>query len=247
MLVLTSLPFSPWSEKARWALDHHRIDYKNEGYIPILGEMSLRLRLRRPRGRVTVPVLYDGSTWHTDSFAIAKHADAIGSGPSLFPSGKLAEIAAWNERSEAALAAGRALLMLASAGDPELALAMLPAGVPFAIKPLLAPLARKGVEAFIAKYRMRDGESTHEAVLSRELETLAAALAGKRYLLGDALSYADITMAVVLQGLSPVDERYMARLPGVRPTASTTALAGRYAHLIEWRDELYAKHRRPSR
>jgi glutathione S-transferase len=245
MIELTALPFSPWSEKARWALDHHRIEYKYKEYTPLLGEVSLRIRLRKPRGRVTVPVLRDGRTWLVDSFDIAKHAERIGAGPPLFPGDKLDEIAAWNRRSEAATAAGRAASMLASAGDPELALAFLPPHVPPALKSLLLPIAKAGVEAFIAKYRMRNDADSHATVLDAELAALERALSGKRYLLGDTFSYADIAMAIVLQGVSPVDERYMAKLPGIRPGAESAELQRRYPELLAWRDELYAKHRRP--
>src|SRR4051812_21189698 len=121
MIELTALPFSPWSEKARWALDHHRIDYQYHEHIPLLGEIRLRILMRKPRGRVTVPVLHDGDAWITDSFEIARYADRIGRGARLFPDDKLPEITEWNLRSEAALGAGRALRMLASADDPDLA------------------------------------------------------------------------------------------------------------------------------
>ena len=245
MLLLTALPYSPWSEKARWALDHHRLEYREEEHLPVLGDIKLRVRLRKPRGRVTVPVLYDGRTYLSDSFDIAQYADKLGGGPRLFPDDKLAEIVAWNQRSEAAMAAGRALLMLASANNKDVALAALPPGVPPALKPLLLPVAKKGIELFIAKYRMRDGEGSHKDVLLRELDALKSELSGKRYLLGDTFSYADIVMAVAVQIVSPVDERYMKKLPGA-DAVDNSELARRYPSLIEWRDELYEKHRRPA-
>ena len=137
------------------------------------------------------------------------------------------------------------LLMLAQASDPELALAFLPPAVPSALKRLLLPVARKGVAAFISKYRMRENADLHESILLRELDRLFAALAGRQYLIGDTLSYADIAMALVLQMISPVDKRYMAALPGIRQTTTPTELQRRYASLITWRDNLYAQHRRP--
>jgi glutathione S-transferase len=243
MITLTALPISPWSEKAKWALDHHRIHYRYDEYRPLIGEIKLRLLLRKPTGRVTVPVLHDGATWLTDSFEIARYADRMGHGPRLFPEDKLAEITDWNQRSEAALAAGRAIMMLASANDPEMALAFLPPGVPSSTKPWLLPVLKKGTEAFIAKYNMREGEGTHAAVLERELDAFSSALNGKRYLVGDAFSYADIAMAVSLQGISPVDARYMPKLPGTRD--SFAELRRRHADLVAWRDQLYADHRFP--
>lgn len=245
MLVFTALSFSPWSEKARWALDHHHLDYKEVSFVPLLGELALRVRMQRWSGRITVPVLQDGLTWFTDSFDIARYADRLGTGTRLFPDEHLAEISEWNQRSEAALAAGRALLMLTMAGDPEFALGLLPVSPPAVLKPVLAPIAQKGVQAFINKYRMRDAADQHESVFRSELERLAQATAGRRYLIGDTLTYADIAMAMVVQGISPVDERYLARVPGTRPSAITAELGRRYAELISWRDQLYAQHRKP--
>lgn len=248
MARLFYLPYSPWSEKARWALDHHRIAYEKVEHVPLLGEAKLRLLMRKPTGRVTVPVLEDRGTWYTDSFDIALHADTLGSSPRLIPPGQEGDVEAWNLRSEEALAAGRALLILKSANDPEMARGGLPPGVPAALQPLLLPVAKKGLEAFIAKYRMRDNAGSHEQVLGDALAALEAALrGGRRYLLGDRLSYADITMALVLQPVSPVDERFMAIGPGGRAAWTQPALAEKYAGLLAWRDALYAEHRKPAR
>ena len=54
---LVSLSYSPWSEKARWALDHHGIEYRNIAYTPMLGVPRLRMRLRAMRAKITVPIL----------------------------------------------------------------------------------------------------------------------------------------------------------------------------------------------
>ena len=97
---------------------------------------------------------------------------------------------------------------------------------------------------FIDKYRMRDEADRHAAVLRRELDALAQALAGRRYVIGDSLTYADIAMALVMQGVQPVDSRYMARIPGVPADAYDPELPRRYAALLKWRDDLYAQHRR---
>jgi glutathione S-transferase len=245
MARLFHIPFSPWSEKARWALDHHRIAYELVEHIPLVGEARLRILMRKPTGRVTVPVLEDRGAWYTDSFDIALHADTVGAGPRLIPPGQEGDVEAWNLRSEEALAAGRAMLMLKSANDPEAARNAIPPGVPAALQPLLLPVARKGIDAFIAKYRMRDGAGSHERVLGEALEALEAALrGGRRYLLGDALSYADIAMAAAIQVVSPVDERFMAIGPGGRAAWTQTALAEKHAGLLAWRDALYAQHRR---
>lgn len=81
--------FAPWCETARWALDHHRLPYRSREHVPLLGELALRLVARRPFGRVTVPLLIDGSLVLMDSVAIARHAESRGDGanscPARFP------------------------------------------------------------------------------------------------------------------------------------------------------------------
>src|SRR5690606_19464806 len=85
----------------------HRVAFHEEVYQPIVGELPLRLRLRQLRGKVTVPILFDGDTVLRDSLWIARHADASGAGSRLFPEAHMDVIVAWNDRSEAALAEGR--------------------------------------------------------------------------------------------------------------------------------------------
>ena len=65
--------FAPWCDKARWALDHHRVAYDYVQHVPLMGELPLRLAARRPLGRVTVPLLVDDGQVLMDSFEIARH------------------------------------------------------------------------------------------------------------------------------------------------------------------------------
>src|SRR5580698_1853504 len=86
MIELLGLVYSPWTEKARWALDVRRVLYTFRPYQPILGEPALRLKLGRLRGRVSVPVLtLDDGRVLADSADIARWADGRGEGPRLFP------------------------------------------------------------------------------------------------------------------------------------------------------------------
>lgn len=245
---LYALSYSPWSEKARWALDHHHVAYEEIAHQPIIGDLRLRLLLRKPTGRVTVPLLDDRGILFTDSLDIARHADAIGSGSPLFPKGREREVEAWNQKSEAALGAMRATMVLRVVDDPQAARASLPPQVPEALAPLLVPVAQRMMGGFAAKYNMREVAATSAGKAEAVLEELAEALSGgRKYLLGEAFSYADITMALVLQTVSAVDERFMARFPGSIENWGRPDLAARHPELIAWRDELYTKHRRPTR
>lgn len=62
MARLYAESFAPWCEKARWALDHHRVPYDYTEHLPMIGELRLRSAARKWSGRVTVPLLVDGSS-----------------------------------------------------------------------------------------------------------------------------------------------------------------------------------------
>ena len=60
------LAVSPWSERAKWALDHHRIAYETIQHAPFLGERRLRRLVGTGKERATVPVLITGGQVHYD-------------------------------------------------------------------------------------------------------------------------------------------------------------------------------------
>lgn len=117
--TLIGLPYSPWSEKARWALDASGVAYRKRTYEPMIGELGLRRLTGNWSGKVSVPVLAIGGRGLADSAVIAKWADDHGKTPgTLFPAGKDAEIARWIEVGEAALSAGRTLALTRQLQDP---------------------------------------------------------------------------------------------------------------------------------
>lgn len=241
--VLTAMPLSPWSEKARWALDHHRIEYAEEVYTPMLSEPALRWRLRRVRGRVTVPVLFAGGEAYSDSFDIAHYAERRGSGTPLFRRGLENAIARWNQLSESAMAAGRALVTARVADDPRARVEVMPDAIPRPLRRPLDPLARVGVRYLLKKHRASEDEQENRAALRDALGELRTALAdGRQYLLGE-LSYADIAMASALQFVSPVGDQHIRLGPATRRAWTDLELAGELTDLIEWRDQLYAGRR----
>lgn len=242
--VFIAMPASPWSEKARWALDHHRIEYVEKAYTPMLSEPALRWRLRRARGPITVPVLFAGDEACTDSYDIAHWAERRGAGAPLFRRGDEAAIARWNQVSDSVMRAGRALVSFRIAADPQARSEALPDLVPRPLRRPLEPAARLGVRYLQKKHRFSDDEHASRAELRAHLAELRAALAdGRHHLLGD-FSYADIAMAAALEFVSPVDDRFMRLGPATRRAYTDLELAGELTDLIEWRDQLYAGRRR---
>ncbi len=237
--VLVYLPYSPWSEKARWALDHHRIACRREVYLPMLGEPLLRLRAGRWSGRVTVPLLLGDGEVLSDSYDIACWADARGIGKPLRAAD--AEVRRWNERSEAMLSAGRARTAPRVARDPAALLESLPSPLD-KLGSLGLPAAKLGTVFLRRKYRFDDySNAQHLDVLEEGMAALQAAIARRDTLL-DTFSYADIAMAVALGFVSPV-ERYAELGPHSRVAWSEPELCERYPDVIAWRDAVYARHR----
>src|ERR1700712_1622881 len=108
MHELLALPFSPWSEQAAWALDVSQVPYRYRLYSPLIGEPALRIKTRRWRGNVTVPVLTDErGEVYDDSVEIARFAAARGHGPNLFPVEHERQVLHWIDAAERGLAAGR--------------------------------------------------------------------------------------------------------------------------------------------
>jgi glutathione S-transferase len=245
-LKLVGLSYSPWTEKARWALDHHRLAFRFEEHVPMLGEAKLRFRLRRLRGRATVPVLFDGQGPLADSFQIMLYADRIGAGAPLVPAGRLEEVSRWNDRSESALRAARAIVVAKTSTSPEAKVEALPALVPGVLRPALRGVADLGLGFFRLKYGLASAAGAEEAAraLREVLLHLRAGLGGRRYLLG-AFSYADIAMAVTLQPVRPVEHRAIRLRPATRAVWSDPELAAEFGDLVAWRDALYAEHRGP--
>jgi glutathione S-transferase len=92
---LVSLKVSPWSERAKWALDHHGLTYDVVEHFPILGERRLRRIVGAGKPKATVPVLIAGDEVLSESWDIASYADRVGTGAKLFPPGHETAIRKW--------------------------------------------------------------------------------------------------------------------------------------------------------
>lgn len=242
-LSLYHLGYSPWSERARWALDHHGIDYRKVTYSPMFGAWALRLRTGRFRGKLTVPLLKTPGKCYFDSLSIAQYAETHGSGQPLF-AGRTDAIMHWNDQSEKALGLGRALLTLRVAQDTEAMRDYLPKWLPtFLHGNLGIVFAKMGIAFFRRKYKFEESQPKQwQQDFANVLIAMSKQLEGRAYLVDD-FSYADITMAAALQFLEPVDSPTI-RLPKrSRKCWGTPDLAKQFPNLIAWRNELYAKHR----
>jgi glutathione S-transferase len=248
MAELLGLPYSPWSEKARWALDVRRVAYRSRTYAPIVGEPMLRFKLRKWRGPVTVPVLTDDQGESIgDSVDIARWADSRGEGPTLFPAELASEVDAFVRLSERGLNAGRALSLARMLEDEEALGEMIPRSLKGAFGRAGIRIAAMGIRRTLGKYATRATEKANlERELSSVLDELRAALerapAGTPKTLLGRFTFADVAMAQVLAFVDP--PRFGLRIARAsRRTFIDSGMRERYADLFAWRDALYEAHR----
>ena len=241
---LVQMSYSPWSERARWALDHHGLAYQTIEHQPFLGELRLRriVGKKRTGGRATVPVLLDGDTILTQSWEIAEYADRNGSGTKLILPGQETRVREWVDLADRASNEGRGLVIAGLGSDGALD-ESLPFPIPSFLLPAMRPVTRFGLRWFARKYGLTEQSLTEiENRMRPTLDRLRDALKSSRYLLG-TFSYADIVMATTLQGISPVGNGYIKLGPATRRAWTRPVLERDYADLVRWRDNLYAEHR----
>lgn len=240
MPELLGLPYSPWSEKARWALEARNVAYEKRLYQPLLGELGLRRKLRKWRGTVSVPVLTtDEREVIADSAMIARWADQRGDGPTLFPAEHDTAIASFIALSDRGMAAGRALSLVKLLGEPAGIAEMVPRKL--RKLPGANRIAKYGVRRTLRKYSGEQDPTTARAALATVLDELRTALAGRKTLL-DTFTFADIAATQVLAFVEP--PAFGLKLgDGTRRSFSDDELRGSYADLVTWRDAVYDRHR----
>ncbi|HEY5851005.1 MAG TPA: glutathione S-transferase family protein [Lysobacter sp.] len=232
--LLVGESFSPWTQKARWALEACGVDFGYREYTPTLSEPWLRWRMRQWSGSVSVPVLLADAQLVRGSWDIARFA-AHHTGDDRL--GDFAATAPWNELSEAALAEARTRVVRCVLSDSqaldEASAAVLP-------RPLRKPLrfvARDAARRLDRKYRHLLVPGSLRIALERTRAGLQAS--GGDYLLG-SFSYADIAMAVVLEGIAPVAKVEPPLGPATRRCWSDPLLAAEFEDLLRWRERLMA-------
>ncbi len=196
MIRLITIPFSHYCEKARWALDRAGVDYIEEGHLPIF---HWRANRRVGAGR-TVPVVVDGARVLGDSTEIVEWADQQRP-HSLLPAGDaLGEALALEDDFDRVLGPATrrwAYFYLLSRRELIRRFAVdVPRWEAIALRftrPLAVGLIRRSLnidEASVAR-----SHAKIDATIARVSELLAD---GRRYLVGDHFTVADLTFASLM-------------------------------------------------
>jgi glutathione S-transferase len=244
LATFVTIPLSHYCEKARWALDRVSLLYREEPHVPLLS----RFVARRASGG-TVPVLLDGDLRLTESSAILRHADSRQPG-ALYPPEPdlLAEVAALERRFDEDLGTHarrwaythllphRALLRdLWSRGVPKGEVRWLP---------LIVPVARKLLRR---AYKITPAGAVRSNERIREIFAAVAGRLedGRRFLVGDRFTAADLTFAALAAPLlfAPECRAVMPTLEQVPVAMRIEVMAWRATEAGQFALRLYATER----
>jgi glutathione S-transferase len=196
MTRLITISFSHFCEKARWALDRVGVSYTEDPHVPILHYLPAR----RAGGSRTVPVLVDGETVIADSTDIIAWADARDPG-ALLPADPVDRAAALQLEDDFDARLGpatrrwmyfqvlprRDLEPLLLRGVPRWERATIAVTRPLALRLLARSLKVDAAGAERSRRKIDDA-----------FERVGALVAdGRRYLVGNRFSVADLTFAAL--------------------------------------------------
>lgn len=223
VLEMLELYPSPYSERLRWVLDVKGVPYTRRNYQLIAGEEQLR----GTTGFSTVPVLIADGQVIGDSNGAADWIETQHPTPALMPADARA-------RTQV-----RALELTASE-----------AIAPFARLMMIGRWRQMGMGSLADHFATKYGWSEHterqaKGVIERFVPDLARAVSTSPYLVGDAFTRADITVAALIATvIGHPDDDLFELDGGTRPIFSPviddepTVKA-----LRSWRDAMYRTHR----
>jgi glutathione S-transferase len=244
--VLVTIPISHYCEKARWALDHTGVRYREQAHLQLVHWFAAR----RAGGGRTVPVLVCGDRVLADSADIVDHADANApQGQRLYPEdpGATAEVRALERDFDINLGPhGRRWMYNEMRGRRDLAVAYASTGVPNWERrslPLAYPVVTRVIDRFLDITPTTAAQS--EARVRMVFDAVAERLSdGRPYLCGDRFTAADLTFAALAASvLMPPEYGVPLPQPGELPGAMGTVVREFRAHpagvhaLAMYRDE----------
>ena len=247
--VLITIPFSHYCEKARWALDRAGVRYREQGHLPFFS----RFAGLRYGAWNSVPLLCHGRSRLRSSSAIVAFADEQTAAEArLHPTDPAAqsEVRSLEETFDQRLGPHARRVAYAHILDQPILREAVASAVPraeAALLPVIFPLIREGIRRGL-RIDAR-GIARSRVVVDEVFAEVADRLRdGRRYLVGDRFTAADLAFAALAcPGVFP--EAYAARFPSLDglPRAALDDIdrlratpAGQFVL------RLYAEERRPT-
>lgn len=216
---------SPWAERVRWALNYKGVPYEKEDYQPGVDEE----KVKKLTGQAQVPVLIVDGTPIPDSTAILNWLEQYKPQPSLMPSSDKdrAQVMMWEELMDGVLGPQARMLIIGHflrSGEPQL---------------------QQGGRYFAQKYQHTAYAEEHAKVTVERIFTiLKSVLQGRQYLVGEAFTRADITVASTLLLVNPPPDDLFLFPASMRPMYTVPLTSdSQFAPIFAWRDAMYRKHR----
>ena len=235
---LIGIRYSPWTQKARWPLEHHGLSYRYSEHLMMVGIPLLRLKSGNWTGEVTVPSMICDGQVLPNSLPLRNgqmHRARI-----LRYFLRMSEaIAFWNTESDSILENGRLLLTRAMLGAPRSMTEVMPPLM--GLLPGSMLVARQAAHYVLRRYNRPGNPEVWLGNLKQGLDGLREGLAGQDYLLG-RFTFADLAMAAALQMVRPPENRYVKMGPVSRQCWTRLELVDAYSDLLGWRDRIFERH-----
>jgi len=252
-LRLISIPVSPWSERAKFALKIAGLldNVQIVDYVPLVDEPWLRyiLGAYNPFSKVSVPVLvFDDGTTLTDSVDIGKWAAKYSGGKLIVPE-DLTKFNRVVELTNQICEAGRFRSCGRSAISGNYDIEDVPPPLCYAPESVIRFVFRFVSQNLRSKYSGPDwtDEKTLETMRQglRELDQIRKQNGGK-FMIGDSLTLADIVACSCGAFARPLPNGFSNLGPNMGSDWKDPALVGEFDELIAWRDDIYKEYRGPN-
>ncbi len=242
MIQLYQFEMSSYAEKVRFILDYKGLDYKKVEVIPAIGQVEIF----KLSGQRQVPVLKDDGTVVADSTSIAEYLDRKYSDKPIIPMdgklrGQVMIMEQWADEIFGINA--RKGLFISMSQNPSFRSALLPNTTPDVLKNLVSAipsfdlLGGLGAPMGMSADKFKDD-------IRQNLSWLCSILSEQAYLVGDAPTLADFTVAALSMYIKFPTGTYISMPEAVKgqgvPGIADNEL---YDTFWNWRDKLYSDFR----
>jgi glutathione S-transferase len=241
MLTLYQFPISHYCEKARWALAYKGLEHTTKNLLP---GFHIK-KARKMTGHSAVPILEHDGKYLGESSSIITYLDEIFPEKMLTPSDPdlRQEALEWERFADEKIGANvRCACYDILLEYPDIVIPFFTVNGPwygnFVLKRMF-PKMRQSMRKFMKINRESAKQSMLE--LDQATDKISSHLQGKKFMVGDQFSRADLAVASLLAPLC-MPGKYGLDWPQNHPE-DLAVLVARYAEKLHWVTQLYAGYR----